>query len=274
MWLGLAHGVGALFRGIGRGAKGLDPAHRKDGLALLLLGLALVVAVGTYSDLKGPVGDLVQILVTGTFGRLDLLVPVLIGIVVLRLMRHPEQNDANGRIVIGLSTLVVGVLGLVHIGCGSPGRGQGAEAIRNAGGLIGWGASAPLVFTVGRPLAVALLGLLTFFGLLVVTATPVAAIPQRLRELGMWLRLLEAPEPEGDDVALGSSSSRTSRPSGPSWSRSRAGSVRSAPRSPGSPGRTSPRSSGSTPSMWPPQRRPIWTARSCTGCSPRRSSRG
>jgi S-DNA-T family DNA segregation ATPase FtsK/SpoIIIE len=203
VWLGVAHGIGALFRGIGRGAKGLDPAHRKDGLALLLLGLALVVAVGTYSDLQGPVGDLVEILVTGTFGRLDLLVPVLIGIVVVRLMRHPEQNDANGRIVIGLSTLVVGVLGLVHIGCGSPGRGQGAEAIRNAGGLIGWGASAPLEYTVGRPLAVALLGLLTFFGLLVVTATPVAAIPQRLRELAMWLRLLEAPEPEGDDVSLG-----------------------------------------------------------------------
>ncbi|MDX6311364.1 MAG: segregation ATPase FtsK/SpoIIIE, family, partial [Streptomyces sp.] len=112
LWLGLAHTVGALFRGIGRGARGLDPAHRKDGLALLLLGLALVVAVGTYSDLQGPVGDLVQILVTGTFGRLDLVVPVLIGIVVVRLMRHPEEGDANGRIVIGLSTLVVGVLGL------------------------------------------------------------------------------------------------------------------------------------------------------------------
>ncbi|NEE17994.1 cell division protein FtsK, partial [Streptomyces sp. SID7499] len=35
VWLGAAHGVGALFRSIGRGAKGLDPAHRKDGLALL-----------------------------------------------------------------------------------------------------------------------------------------------------------------------------------------------------------------------------------------------
>ncbi len=44
VWLGTAHGVGAVFRSIGRGAKGLDPAHRKDGLALLLLGLALVVA--------------------------------------------------------------------------------------------------------------------------------------------------------------------------------------------------------------------------------------
>ena len=69
LWLGLAHTVGALFRGLGRGARGLDPAHRKDGLALLLLGVTLVVAAGTWSNLHGPVGDLVQTLVTGAFGR-------------------------------------------------------------------------------------------------------------------------------------------------------------------------------------------------------------
>lgn len=202
VWLGLAHTVGALFRGVGRGARGLDPAHRKDGLALLLLGLALVVATGTWSDLRGPVGDLVEILITGLFGRLDLLVPFLVGAIVWRLMRHPQKADANGRIVIGLTTLSVGVLGLVHIGCGSPGRGQGADAIRDAGGLIGWAASAPLDYTVGAPLAVALLALLTFFGLLVTTATPVNAIPRRLRELGIRLGLVEehAPTRAEDDA--------------------------------------------------------------------------
>ena len=46
LWLGLAHAVGAVFRGIGQGAKNLDPAHRKDGVALLLLALALIVAAG------------------------------------------------------------------------------------------------------------------------------------------------------------------------------------------------------------------------------------
>ncbi|MGI5252912.1 DNA translocase FtsK [Actinacidiphila glaucinigra] len=197
VWLSLAHTVGALFRGVGRGARGLDPAHRKDGLALLLLGLALVVATGTWSDLRGPVGDLVEILITGLFGRLDLLVPFLVGAIVWRLMRHPQKADANGRIVIGLTTLSVGVLGLVHIGCGSPGRGQGADAIRDAGGLIGWAASAPLDYTVGAPLAVALLALLTFFGLLVTTATPVNAIPRRLRELGIRLGLVEEHAPTG-----------------------------------------------------------------------------
>ncbi|MDJ0464755.1 DNA translocase FtsK [Streptomyces sp. H27-C3] len=199
VWLGMAHGVGAMFRGIGRGAKGLDPAHRKDGLALLLLGLALIVAAGTWSQLRGPVGDLVEMLVTGAFGRLDLLVPILLGVIGVRVILYPEKPEANGRIVIGLSALVVGVLGQVHIACGSPGRADGTEAMQDAGGLIGWAASMPLIFTMGEVLAVPLLLLLTLFGLLVVTATPVNAIPQRLRLLGVKLRIIE-PLPGEDET--------------------------------------------------------------------------
>ncbi|MFI0537973.1 DNA translocase FtsK [Streptomyces sp. RP5T] len=200
LWLGLAHAVGAVFRGIGQGAKNLDPAHRKDGVALLLLGLGLIVAAGTWSNLRGPVGDLVEIIVTGAFGRLDLLVPILLAVVAVRFIRHPEKPEANGRIVIGLSALVIGVLGQVHIACGSPARSDGMQAIRDAGGLIGWGAATPLTYTMGEVLAVPLLVLLTVFGLLVVTATPVNAIPRRLRELGVRLGLLPEPVDEfGED---------------------------------------------------------------------------
>ncbi|WP_371668788.1 DNA translocase FtsK [Streptomyces sp. NBC_00289] len=193
VWLGLAHAVGAVFRGIGQGAKNLDPAHRKDGVALLLLGLALIVAAGTWSNLRGPVGDLVEMLVTGAFGRLDLLVPILLALIAVRFIRHPEQPEANGRIVIGLSALVIGVLGQVHIACGAPARSAGMQAIRDAGGLIGWGAATPLTYTMGDVLAVPLLVLLTVFGLLVVTATPVNAIPQRLRLLGVKLGIIHDP---------------------------------------------------------------------------------
>lgn len=198
VWLGAAHGIGALFRSIGRGAKGLDPAHRKDGLALLLLGLALIVAAGTWSNLQGPVGDLVEMLVTGAFGRLDLLAPILLGAMAVRLILYPERPEANGRIVIGLSALVVGVLGQVHIACGSPGRDAGTEAMQDAGGLVGWAASKPLIFMMGEVLAVPLLALLTVFGLLVVTATPVNAIPQRLRQLGVRLGIVEAAPEAGE----------------------------------------------------------------------------
>ncbi|MER6028051.1 DNA translocase FtsK [Streptomyces sp. NPDC001851] len=203
LWLGLAHAVGAVFRGIGQGARNLDPAHRKDGVALLLLGVALIVAAGTWADLKGPVGDLVEILVTGAFGRLDLLVPILLAVIAVRFIRHPEKPEANGRIVIGLSALVIGVLGQVHIACGSPARSDGMQAIRDAGGLIGWAAATPLTYTMTEMLAVPLLVLLTIFGLLVVTATPVNAIPQRLRALGVRLGVLhdhEALEYTEDDA--------------------------------------------------------------------------
>ncbi|AXG53409.1 DNA translocase ftsK [Streptomyces lincolnensis] len=198
VWLGLAHAVGAVFRGIGQGAKNLDPAHRKDGVALLLLGLGLIVAAGTWSNLRGPVGDLVEMLVTGAFGRLDLLVPILLAVIAVRFIRHPEKPEANGRIVIGLSALVIGVLGQVHIACGSPARDDGMQAIRDAGGLIGWGAATPLTYTMGEVLAVPLLVLLTVFGLLVVTATPVNAIPRRLRELGVRLGVVH--DPAGDEL--------------------------------------------------------------------------
>ncbi|GAB2720633.1 DNA translocase FtsK [Streptomyces bullii] len=201
LWLGLAHAVGAVFRGIGQGAKNLDPAHRKDGVALLLLALALIVAAGTWADLKGPVGDLVEILVTGAFGRLDLLVPILLAVIAVRFIRHPEKPEANGRIVIGLSALLIGVLGQVHIACGSPARDAGMQAIRDAGGLIGWAAATPLSYAMTDVLAVPLLVLLTVFGLLVVTATPVNAIPQRLRLLGTKLGIVHDPEPHefGED---------------------------------------------------------------------------
>ncbi|KND40283.1 DNA translocase FtsK [Streptomyces acidiscabies] len=200
LWLGLAHAVGAVFRGIGNGAKNLDPAHRKDGVALLLFGFALIVAAGTWADLRGPVGDLVEILVTGAFGRLDLLVPILLAVIAVRFVRHPEKPEANGRIVIGLSALLIGVLGQVHIACGSPARSDGMQAIRDAGGLVGWAAATPLTFAMTDVLAVPLLVLLTVFGLLVVTATPVNAIPQRLRLLGVKLGVLHDPE-EDDEYA-------------------------------------------------------------------------
>ncbi|MER6154420.1 DNA translocase FtsK [Streptomyces sp. NPDC001868] len=207
VWLGAAHAVGAVFRGIGQGAKGLDPAHRKDGVALLLLALALIVAAGTWSRLRGPVGDLVETLVTGAFGRLDLLVPILLAVIAVRFIRHPEKPEANGRIVIGLSALVIGVLGQVHLACGSPARSAGMQAIRDAGGLIGWGTATPLTHTMGEALAVAMLVLLTVFGLLVVTATPVNAIPQRLRLLGQKLGIV-ADDDDDDATEYGEDDAR------------------------------------------------------------------
>ncbi|MFJ8045410.1 DNA translocase FtsK [Kitasatospora sp. NPDC096147] len=199
VWLGLAHAVGAAFRGFGDGAKNLDPAHRKDGVALLLLALALVTAAGTWFSPQGWLGEPTTAVVSGLFGRLDVLVPFLLLAVSVRLMRKPGAPEANGRVAVGLSALALGVLGLVHIGCGAPAMGSGASRIRTAGGILGWASSTPLMTAAGPMLAVPLLLLLSFFGLLVVTATPVNRIPERLRLLGEKLGVVEPAELPEDE---------------------------------------------------------------------------
>lgn len=197
----VASPVAAIFRGFNSGARNLDPAHRKDGIGLLLFALALVVAAGTWFSSEGWLNEAATAVVSGLFGRLDVLVPFLLAGVAIRLWRHPELPEANGRIVIGLSALLVGVLGLVHIGCGAPTMGSGASRIRTAGGIIGWAVSTPVMAAAGPAVAVPLLLLLAFFGLLVVTATPVNRIPERLRAGGIRLGVIE-PGPE-DEYAGG-----------------------------------------------------------------------
>ena len=200
VWLGLAHVVGGLARRIGTSARDLDPAHRRDGLGLALIGLSVLVAAVEWWSLQGPVGSVVHAVVAGTFGRVGLVVPlVLLGLGV-RLLRHPEDAEASGRIGIGLCALVIAVAGLVHIAKGLPDAGDGATEMRDAGGIIGFLASSPLVAAVTTYVAVPLLVLLLVFGLLVVTATPVHAVPERSK--AVLRRLLHHRDaPDGDDAA-------------------------------------------------------------------------
>jgi len=181
VWLGIAHLVGGLARRIGTSARDLDPAHRRDGIGLSLLGLATVVAAVEWWGLRGPVGAVVHAVVAGTFGRVGLVVPLVLLALGVRLLRHPEDAEASGRIGIGLAALVLSVVGLVHIARGLPDPSKGAEDMREAGGVLGFLVSSPLEAAVTQWVAVPLLVLLGCFGLLVVTATPVHAVPERTR---------------------------------------------------------------------------------------------
>jgi DNA segregation ATPase FtsK/SpoIIIE, S-DNA-T family len=178
-----AHLVGAAARRLGHSARELDPAHRRDGFGFALLAVAVVVAAREWWALSGPVGDGVHAVVAGTFGRVALVVPALLVGLGVRTLRHPEDSAATSRIMIGLGALVMATCGLVHLTRGLPDVADGWPRLRDAGGVAGFLAANPLERGLTGWGAGVLLGLLLVFGLLVVTATPVHAVPRRLADL-------------------------------------------------------------------------------------------
>jgi DNA segregation ATPase FtsK/SpoIIIE, S-DNA-T family len=201
LWVGVAHLIGAVVRRLGHGARDLDPAHRRDGLGLLLIGAAILVAFATWWNVTTGLGGIVGTIVTGALGSLDWTLPLLLLALAWRVLRRPEESAATGRITIGGSALVLAACGLVHIGHGTPVPADGGAAMSAAGGGIGWLASAPIVAATHPVVASLLLVLLAVFGVLVVTATPVASIPERLRYLRDRLTGVAPVPVDGEEAA-------------------------------------------------------------------------
>ncbi|WP_432949760.1 DNA translocase FtsK 4TM domain-containing protein [Kribbella sp. CA-253562] len=182
VWLGFAHLLGSIVRGVGNGARDLDPAHRRDGAGLALIGLAVIVAAAIWWTLPGAVGDAIRTVVSGSVGMLGWAVPLMLMFIALRTLRHPDRNGPAGRQVIGWTSISLGILGLVHIAHGIPRPSEaGDPPLQDAGGAIGYVVSSLLSDLLTQYVASPLLVLLTIFGALVVTGTPIYAIPLRVR---------------------------------------------------------------------------------------------
>ena len=181
--MGLAHVVGGTVRRIGRSASELEPEHRRDGLGFFLLGLAVVVAAREWWGLKGVAGDVIHAVVAGTFGRVAYALPIALLLFGIRLLRAPGDLASTNRLTIGTTAMTFAAAGLVHISAGLPSPPDGALKMRDAGGIIGFLASSPIVAAIKTWGAIPLLLMLGCFGVLVMTATPVHMIPARLREL-------------------------------------------------------------------------------------------
>ena len=202
VWMALAHMVGAVCRALGRSARDLDPLHQRDGLGLTALCAAIVAAVATWWHPTGLLKPVATGVVT-LFGSGSWTIPILLGLLAWRFLRHPDSNADTARMVIGWTALLVGVLGLVHVASGTPELSAGLPAIRSAGGVLGFAASAPLVALITKWAAIPVLALTSGFGLLVVTGTPLHRVPDRIAELHGFILRRHAPADGDADVEPG-----------------------------------------------------------------------
>ena len=184
IWRFIAKTIGSSIRFIFRGAQDLDPAHQRDGMAFLVFILGLISAAGVWFHLDNAVGHGIYAAVFGLVGRLGAFAPIIFSYFAFRLFKAPDDAKATGRIIVGTFVLLITITGLLHIINGSSGTGE--TAIRNGGGWIGYGISTPLVALVTTILAVPILVIFLFFGLLVITATPVSKVIERISTLFSW----------------------------------------------------------------------------------------
>ncbi|WP_420540687.1 DNA translocase FtsK [Nonomuraea roseoviolacea] len=189
LWMLVANGIGGAARALGKNARELDPAHRRDGVGLAVLAGAIVLAAMTWRASEGTVSTVVNVVVRAMFGSLAWALPLLLGLLAWRYLRHPDQNADTGRMVIGWSALLIGVLGVIHVANDVPypnpagTANDGMDRVAQAGGLIGFIVSAPPMSILPSWITIPLLLMLSGFGVLVITATPVHRIPERLSEL-------------------------------------------------------------------------------------------
>ena len=185
IWRFIAKSLGSGVRFVARGARDLDPAHQRDGIAFLILILALIATAGTWFHSDNVVGRAVYSVIYGGFGRVGFFAPLVLIYFAFRLFRVPEDSKATGRIIIGTLALMLSTTGLAHLLNGSVGT--GATAMRDGGGWLGYGVSTPLVSLMTSVLAYPVLFILFIFGVLVITATPVNEVFTRITSASSWL---------------------------------------------------------------------------------------
>src|SRR5215211_2269778 len=179
-WMALAGALGTATRRVHGESLDIDPALRRDGVGLLLLACALVVAAEFWWGLPDSMGQMIKVLVSSVIGTLSYAAPILLALMSWRTLRHPSRNGPLGRQVIGWSALLLGLLGLINIARSLP-RTNHPGRLRDAGGIIGYISSSLLTDLLSVYVAVPLLIMLLLFGVLVVVGIPMHQVVERIR---------------------------------------------------------------------------------------------
>ena len=182
-YLAIARMVGGMIRSIGVQRWEVAPEQRRDGYALFLLLIAILVAVVEWWQSAGPVLGAVHTVVAGTFGISSMVIPLLAAGWSLRMFRRPDQVRANTRIALGIAILLTAISAIASVSARLPAPADGIDALARGGGVLGFLAAAPLEALLPPVAVVVIHSILIAFGVLVLTATPVESIPSRLRDV-------------------------------------------------------------------------------------------
>src|SRR5690606_35426263 len=112
---GVSGAAGSGVRRIGHGAREVSPEVRRDGLAIVLIIAGILIAAREWWGLSSWAGTAIHWVVAGTFGVLAVALPVLLLVLAIRLMRAPQEEEANSRMGLGVILLTLVITAIIHI---------------------------------------------------------------------------------------------------------------------------------------------------------------
>lgn len=156
--------------------------HDIWGIVFVVLGL--VAGLGIYADAAGSLGEALADATGWAVGVVNVFVPILAVVFGYLLMRGtPEDGrgtETVGTVVGGVMALVA-VEGFCHLFGGQPDLRAGAEALGDAGGVLGWVIAGPLTRVASVYGAFIILAAVGLVGGLLFTGMPMATIIDGVR---------------------------------------------------------------------------------------------
>jgi DNA segregation ATPase FtsK/SpoIIIE, S-DNA-T family len=167
--------------------------HGADALAVALVVIGVLTVLGLASDLAGSVGRFLADGSTTLLGRGRIVFPVAcFGFAVLLfagyrlgglgaedLDEESEEEETRApaplRIGLGIVLVMLAVVGLLHLACGSPPV-DPTDGLRDAGGLLGAAVASPLSAGAGVVGAAVILTGLGLLGLLLAPGVPMRRV--------------------------------------------------------------------------------------------------
>jgi DNA segregation ATPase FtsK/SpoIIIE, S-DNA-T family len=158
--------------------------RRSDAWGLLLVLLAVISALGTWSDAGGPVGAFLDALYHSLVGQFAIFVPIAVGALGVAIVFDRTAREI-GRIGVGSTLVGVATIAGWHLLRGAPHVADGVVSLHKAGGLLGFVVSRPLVVGLSVAGAWAVLLFLLALGTLVLTRTSLQTVWRTVRD---WLQ--------------------------------------------------------------------------------------
>lgn len=194
-------GLSRFFSAVGRGLRSawagwraIDPQVKRDGLAFVLVALAILIALREWFHVSGAAGAVIHHAAAGSVGVFCVALPLLLVFLAVQLVRARFTQTLTPHQVAGGLGVTAALTGLVQITAGNPPSAD-VGGVESAGGYLGWFAASALTDLLSAWGAGALMVLLLAYSILVATRTRVADVPAKLT--AAWAAFRRRPAPAG-----------------------------------------------------------------------------